>query len=185
MESDRQRWNRKYRQRDGAPESVAPIVAKYCHLAPPGRALDIAAGTGQNARFLAENGFVVTAIDISDIALSALAGIHPRLHPVCLDLDRWDLPENRYQLVINLHYLNRRLFTPIAEALVAGGVLIFETFIDPPPGRGGSTHCRDYLLKEYELRHAFAAMKTVFYEESTMPSALGDAKMASLVAIRR
>ena len=185
MESDRQRWNRKYRHRDDAPEPVAPIVAKYFRLAPPGRALDIAAGNGQNAHFLAENGFVVTAVDISDVALSALTGIHPRLHPACLDLDRWDPPKNRYQLVINLHYLNRRLFSPITETLVAGGVLIFETFIDPPPGRGEATHCPDYLLKENELRRAFAAMKTVFYEESTRPTALGEAKMASLVAIRQ
>ncbi|MFH1981619.1 MAG: hypothetical protein ABIL58_07240 [Pseudomonadota bacterium] len=54
MKSDRQRWNRKYRQRDVAPEPVDPIVAKYCRLVQPGRALDIAAGAGQNARYLAE-----------------------------------------------------------------------------------------------------------------------------------
>ncbi len=185
MISDRLRWNRKYRQMDTAGEAAAPIVAAHHHLAPPGRALDIAAGAGQNARFLAEKGFTVTAVDISDVALALLAGVHPRLHPVCLDLDRWTPPKNRYQLVINLRYLNRRLFTPIYESLVNGGVLIFETFIDPPSGRNGASHCKDYLLKENELRRAYASMNIVLYEEAVRECPQGAGKMASLVAVKR
>jgi len=183
--SDRQRWNRKYRQMDTAGESVAPIVAAHYPLAPPGRALDIAAGAGQNARFLAEKGFTVTAVDISDVALAPLAGIHPRLHPVCLDLDQWTPPKNRFQLVIDLRYLNRRLFTPIHESLAKGGVLIFETFIDPPPGRDVASHCKDYLLKENELRHTFSSMDIVLYEEAVRECPQGIGKMASLVAVKR
>ena len=185
MESDHRRWNRKYRERSAAPEAVAPIVAKYCRFAPPGRALDIAAGVGQNALYLAEQGFLVTAVDVSDVALGPLAGRHPRLYPVCLDLERWDPPKRRYQLVINLRYLNRRLLPLIKEALAPGGVLIFETFIDPPPGRDKASHCRDYLLRENELLRAFISLEVVYYEEAVRSCAQGDGKMASLVAIRR
>ena len=182
--SDRRRWNRKYRERGMTAEPVAAIVAEYCHLAPPGRALDIAAGTGQNARYLAEKGFSVTAVDISDEALGLLAGAHPHLYPLCVDLDRWKPPEDRFQLVVNLRYLNRRLYGPIQKALTRGGVLIFETFIDPPPGRSGATHCPDYLLGENELQNAFSAMDIVHYEETLHHCSQGDGRMASLVAIK-
>jgi tellurite methyltransferase len=185
MESDRRRWNEKYRTRDTSGETVAPIVSDHHCLAGGNRALDIAAGVGQNAIFLAEKGFTVTAVDISEVALRPLSGLHPRLHPLCLDLDLWDPPENHFHLIINLRYLNRRLFNPITAALVVGGILIFETFITPPPARNGASHRRAYLLRENELRKAFSTMEVLYYNESTRQCAQGEGKVASLVARRR
>lgn len=185
MQSDRQRWNRKYRERDTAGDSVAAIVAAYADLAPPGRALDIAAGTGQNAVYLAERGFDVTAVDISDVALAGLAGRHPRLHPLCLDLDDWQPPTAHYRLIINMRYLNRRLFDAMGAALAPGGVLIFETFIEAPPTRAGASHRSDYLLRENELLHAFLSLEIVYYEECVRRYSQGEGKTASLVGIRR
>ena len=39
----------------------------------PGRALDIAAGRGRNSLFLAELGFEVDAVDVSDVAVETVA----------------------------------------------------------------------------------------------------------------
>jgi hypothetical protein len=56
MRQDRLKWNEIYRNRDCSFDPT-PIVKNYCHLATRGVALDIAAGNGRNALFLAENGF--------------------------------------------------------------------------------------------------------------------------------
>ena len=51
--------------------SVEPnqFVARECADLPPGRALDLAAGEGRNAIWLARRGWAVTAVDFSRVAL--------------------------------------------------------------------------------------------------------------------
>src|SRR3972149_3718473 len=47
---------------------------------------------------------------------------------VVADLEDYRLPANRYDLIINFHYLQRSLAGPIVRALKRGGVLFFESF---------------------------------------------------------
>lgn len=180
-ENDRVRWNRKYRDRQYS-ATPAEIVTRYFHLASPGCALDIAAGTGKNALFLADNGFAVDAVDISDVAMDALAGRHPGITALCEDLDRYDIPAERYNLIVNIRYLNRRLYPQIVEGLQPGGLLIFQTYIEGPADGDGPS-CRDYLLRENELLHAFLCMNIRYYAEKreTGPTG-GPFYLASLVA---
>jgi SAM-dependent methyltransferase len=154
MLQDRLKWNEKY-QSENYPDEPAAIVKQYVELAGGKNALDIAAGNGRNALFLARQGFVVDAVDISDAGLNLFAAKHPNIHPICADLDDFDIPANRYDLIINIKYLNRRLFPYIREGLTPGGVLIFQTFLDSPDPGTDQPACRDYLLRENELLHAF------------------------------
>jgi SAM-dependent methyltransferase len=65
-------WDGRYRQRDGAMWSGRPngrLVAEVAALT-PGRALDVGCGEGADAFWLAQRGWTVTAIDISEIAIS-------------------------------------------------------------------------------------------------------------------
>ncbi len=65
-------WDTRYSERDGTMWSGRPngrLVAEVAGL-PPGRALDIGCGEGADAIWLAERGWTVTAIDISDVAVS-------------------------------------------------------------------------------------------------------------------
>jgi tellurite methyltransferase len=183
MEKDRIRWNEKYRVKtnSGAPSD---IVTRFYSLGKPGRALDIAAGMGKNALFLAEKGFEVDAVDISDVAMDALADRHLRVHARCRDLDTYDIPGGRYDLILNIRYLNRRLFPYIIEGLKPGGLLVFETFIEKPGENGVSMH-RDFLLRENELLHAFLALQVLHYEEKNVSGSKGPEQVASLVARNR
>ena len=183
MQKDRKKWNEKY-QTGSYSEDPSPIVKQYCKLAPEGRALDIAAGIGRNALFLAKQGFEVDAVDISDKALETLSGRHPNLHPICADLDVFDIPENRYSLILNIRFLNRRLFPIIQEGLKPGGLLIFETYLDAPSEADSGTFCRDYLLRSNELLHAFLSLRILFYEEGVSRQADDQRQSASLVAIK-
>lgn len=68
---DRETWNDRYRTRDLVWTANANqfVVAEIADL-PAGRALDLAAGEGRNAVWLAEQGWQVTAADYSDVAMA-------------------------------------------------------------------------------------------------------------------
>jgi tellurite methyltransferase len=184
MKKDRIKWNRKHfeKPRPGGPTA---IVETYAPLASTGRALDIAAGLGRNSIFLAQRGFDVEAVDISDAALGRYAGAHPRLRAICADLDVFDIPARRYDLIINIRFLQRRLFPQIMEGLAPGGMLVFETWIHHPEDPSEKPVCRDFLLRENELLHAFLPLRTLYYREAEQEEGGRPAEMASLVGIKK
>jgi SAM-dependent methyltransferase len=64
-------WDARYRERGGAVWSGKPngrLVAEVGVLS-PGRALDIGCGEGADAIWLAQRGWTVTAIDVSEVAI--------------------------------------------------------------------------------------------------------------------
>ena len=112
MKQDRFKWNKKYRE-DHYLAEVTGIVKRFYHLAPGKKALDIAAGTGRHAIFLASQGFSVDAVDISEVGLAEFAGKHPNITAVCADLDQFKIPADRYDLIVNVKFLNRQLFITV------------------------------------------------------------------------
>ena len=182
MKGDRGRWNERYRKKRYSTEP-SDIVARFAGLAPAGRALDLAAGNGRNSRFMAAEGFVVDALDISDYGLRPLAGADPNIRPVCTDLDRFDIPARRYSLIVNVRYLSRRLFPYIREGLAPGGLLIFQSYLETDHPDAASPSCRDYLLRKNELLHAFLPLHIVYYREAEDPSRDDRYLQASLVAV--
>jgi SAM-dependent methyltransferase len=68
---NREDWNDRYRTSDLVWTAHANqfVVAEVAGL-PAGRALDLAAGEGRNAVWLAEQGWQVTAADYSDVAIA-------------------------------------------------------------------------------------------------------------------
>jgi tellurite methyltransferase len=183
MLQDRYKWNEKY-QAASYPMEPPDILKNYIILAHGQKALDIAAGNGRNSIFLADWGFTVDAIDIADEGLRLFAGKHPNIHPICADLDHFDIPANRYDLIINLKFLNRRLFPYIRDGLTAGGILIFQTFLDTPNKNKDQPACRDYLLRENELLHAFLSLRVLFYNEAEERDSGEISALASLVAMK-
>lgn len=186
MHPDRLKWNRKYRSRAASLSShPSDIVTHFYHLASHGCALDIAAGNGRNSLFLAQKGFAVEALDIAELGLKMTAGRGPKVRAACVDLDVYDLVPQRYSLILNIRYLNRRLFPQISEALTGGGVLIFETYLKRPGFIPQRPFSDDHLLRVNELLLGFLKLQVVHYHE-TMTAATGEPyPLASLVAIKR
>jgi SAM-dependent methyltransferase len=183
MFQDRLKWNEKY-QSENYPDEPAAIVKQYSQLAGGKKVLDIAAGNGCNALFLARKGFSVDAVDISEAGLKLFAGKYTDIHPICADLDNFDILPNRYDLIINIKYLNRRLFPYIRAGLNRGGILIFQTFLDSPDGGEEQSLSRDYRLRENELLHAFLSLKILLYREGKEASHDDATHLATLVAAR-
>jgi SAM-dependent methyltransferase len=89
---DAEAWNERYRTSE-LMWSAGPnqfVEAELADLA-PGRAVDLAAGEGRNAIWLARRGWQVTAVDFSQVALDkgrAISGDLP-IAWVCADATTW------------------------------------------------------------------------------------------------
>ena len=183
MEQDRERWNKKYSNGEFPLEKPSKLLVEYIDLIPKGVALDIAAGLGRNALFLAEKGFKVDAVDYSDIAVQKLKSLHPNINPIHADLDKYRIEQNRYNLIINFNYLNRRLFPHIIYGLKPNGILIFQTFLDGEEEGLSQPSNPDFLLKKNELLHSFLRLRILFYKEEKVIKCDGSKSyQASLVA---
>jgi SAM-dependent methyltransferase len=101
-------WDARYSERDelwsGRPNGR--LVAEVAGL-PPGRALDIGCGEGADAIWLARRGWTVTAIDISDVALSRARAAADRtgvaVEWLCGDALQMALPAGSFDL-LSLQY---------------------------------------------------------------------------------
>ena len=183
MQEDKGRWNKRYKEKPFR-TWVEPVLEKYIERANVGYALDIACGEGRNTRFLLQKGFEVDAVDFSDYALSQIED-NPKIHKIDADLDFYSLEKNKYDLIVNINYLNRRFFHQIKEALKPRGVVIFETFIIAH-GDFDNPQNPEYLLRKNELLHAFIDMDVIYYEERLDVNMRSEKTMvASLVAQKR
>ncbi len=106
------------------------FVAAECAGLAPGRALDLAAGEGRNAIWLAERGWAVTAVDFSQVALDkgrTLAG-GADVEWVCADATRWrgdDTVELTVVAYLQLPAAERRAAVRAGvAALRAGGTFL-------------------------------------------------------------
>ncbi len=184
MTSDKERWNHRHVDRPTSTE-VSEIVKKYAERAKVGRALDIAAGVGRNTHFLADKGFVVDAVDYSDVALSKIKEI-ATINKIEADLDAYTFEQECYDLIVNCNYLDRRHFPLIKEALSEGGMLIFETFIATAGEGYHQPSNLDFVLRKNELLHAFIGLDIVYYEERDDVNNRGEkVRIASLVARKK
>jgi ubiquinone/menaquinone biosynthesis C-methylase UbiE len=106
-------------------------------LLPPAiglRALDLGCGTGQLARFLAEQGAAsVLGVDLSErmLAVARRDYAHPRVRYERAALEALSLPEASFDLVVSslaVHYVEdyRGLLRRIASWLDDGGVLVLS-----------------------------------------------------------
>lgn len=69
---DRERWQARWHARPDPPGEPEPFLVRMLPSLPKGRVLDVAAGAGRNALWLAAQGREVTAIDIAPAAIQRL-----------------------------------------------------------------------------------------------------------------
>lgn len=183
--ADRQRWDRRYDAQAYVlgTEPVA-FLAEVAPRLPKGKALDLAAGEGRNAVFLAERGWDVTALDISPVGLDKARRLaekhHVSITTRVVDLEGFQLPENAYDVIVMTYYLQRDLFPQIARALRPGGMAVIETYTRAH--RRYHPEFREaYLLEPDELLGALPGLTILRYQVRDD----GHAVRASLLAEKR
>ncbi|KYK36032.1 MAG: class I SAM-dependent methyltransferase [Theionarchaea archaeon] len=81
-------------------------LAMFLDRAPRGHALDIGCGEGRHSLFLAQNGYTVDAVDISEKALEKLTyyakeyDVNELIFPLSRDVRTMDFPQEKYDLVV-------------------------------------------------------------------------------------
>lgn len=169
----------------------APCVWFVNHtqlVLPASRLLDLACGHGRHARFFAERGACVTAVDRDAAALQSLATTQ-NVIAECRDIegDAWPYLQDSFDVIIVCNYLWRPTFASVLAAIKPGGVLLYETFMDGNE-RYGKPSRPDFLLRSNELltltRNTF---RIVAYEEGDALDAAGQpfAVKQKIAAIKR
>jgi SAM-dependent methyltransferase len=132
---------------------------------------------------LAEHGFGVFGVDIDvaavrDVARRARArGFTIRAWAA--DLTDYPLGTNRFDLILVTRYLDRRIFGALKNALVPGGVIVYETFTAAQRALGRGPRSPDHLLEPGELRKRFDDFEVIYSCEVDSPEAV-----ARVVAIK-
>ena len=187
----RERWNERYAREGVRPFARAPsdwLVAHRELLGGGGRALDVACGDGRNALCLAQLGYEVDAIDVSDVAIDALrAAVQERALPIAprvVDLEREPLPAGPYDAIVVFNFLQRELFGALQDALAAGGLLLYETLARAHVDELGHSFNPAYLLEPGELLRAFPGLEVVEHREGVVGQAGAQRGVASVVARR-
>jgi SAM-dependent methyltransferase len=138
-------WEQHYGERDRVWSGrVNARLAEVAEGLTPGRVLDLGCGEGGDALWLAERGWHVVAVDISETALQrAAAAADAREMGDRIDFAQHDLsdsfPAGTFDLVSAqfLHSMipldRPRILKQAADAVVPGGLLLIVDHAGPPP----------------------------------------------------
>jgi SAM-dependent methyltransferase len=164
LHPDAVKWNGRYQTEGKKWQNGRPrqLLLDYAHKLPKsGLALDAAAGVGVHGLFLAERGWHVVALDISEVGLrlakdqAVERGIW--LETAVFDLTNPWLPADTFDVILNFRFLERGTFPVYRRALKPGGWLLFETFVHPKR----TVKDPDYFLESGELRAAFTSFEII------------------------
>jgi len=156
-------------EKDGFTSTPSVFMKESTKDLPPGRALDVGAGQGRNAVWLAQQGWDVTAIDISGAGLAA-ASVNAKkvgisITTVKTTYQDFDFGTERWDLIVMI-----LSWAPVSDpAFVAwlnaslrpGGVLVFEHVLATEkqsfpgnvhalPPNALLSHFKDFHIQKYE-----------------------------------
>ncbi len=188
---ERARAAHQAQQADPAPSR---FLTQQLHRLPKGKVLDVAAGSGRNALYLASQGFDVEAIDRDMEALFKLATAakEQHLHHVAVktvDLerqtdDRPEFPKHSFDVIVVCFYLHRPLFPWLINALKPNGILLYETFTIDNYFRHRHPRRWEFCLAHNELLRLTSTMRVLSYDEGEHEGSpgMGPVFTAQLVA---
>jgi 2-polyprenyl-3-methyl-5-hydroxy-6-metoxy-1,4-benzoquinol methylase len=117
-----------------------PDIANIFLGASNPQALDIGCGQGRDAIYLAYNGFIVTAVDLSPVAIEQLTYIAQlnklQIIPMCQSITSISLDDNAYDIVLArtmLHHLHQRELPSLLDTIWSctrhGGYFLASVFM--------------------------------------------------------
>lgn len=150
------------------PTTASAWIEQWAHEVEAGAAvLDVASGNGRHARYFAQRGHPVLALDRDAAALASLDGIAGITSRVAdLEQAAWPLqPNEKFAAVVVTNYLHRPLFPWLLDALAPSGVLLYETFAAGNE-RFGRPSNPAFLLKPGELLDAVSGkLRVIAYQD--------------------
>jgi SAM-dependent methyltransferase len=156
----KEHWERHYGERDRIWSGRVNVrLAEVVSPLTPGHALDLGCGEGGDACWLAEHGWTVVAVDISETALQRGAaaaderGLRDRIQFVQHDLSD-GFPDGTFDL-ISAQFLHSmipfdrpQLLRRAADAVRPGGSLVIVDHAGPPPWASKLDHHHEFPSAE-------------------------------------
>jgi SAM-dependent methyltransferase len=193
VDEKRERWNQKYRESPGSWLTPDPFLlwafSEYILPLFPrgGSAFDLAGGAGRHAIWLAQRGWEVTLIDISETGVEQArqhAGpLASHIHFVVDDLTHFKAAQTEFEaafeVVMAFFYLERKSFSEIVKAVRPGGLLVYKTHTlkthtlaqaKLASGPKNPAH----LLKPGELLQLANGMRILHYQEEEAEKATAE-----------
>lgn len=162
-------WDERYAVGKYSSAEPHKLLVELAEKLSPGKALDLACGTGRHAIFLAEEGWTVTAVDNSSIGIEIARqrakekGVEVDFRIADLEKGEFEIKENAYDLICDFYYLQRDLFPQMQAGVKVGGIIISTIHIY---GEGEEEGI--FLLKEGELREFFRNFEILHYRETAL-----------------
>jgi SAM-dependent methyltransferase len=155
-----------------------------------GQILDLACGTGRNGLYLINNNIPVL---FSDVKKDSLAVIKETLNSNTAELAHFwhvDFEQKDNQLknrtfsgIMVFRYLHRPLFESIKNAILPGGIIIYETFT-VENRQFGRPHNAHYLLNKGELVAQFKDWNIIHQFEGIIDNQGSPQAIAQIIALK-
>lgn len=180
-------WNERYTRGEHIIKEPMPLVVRTASELKPGRALDLACGTGRHAIFLAERGWQVTAIDASHVGIemaetaARTRGVEVDWRVADLERDEFEIEAGAYDLIGVFYYLQRNLFPQIRAGVSHGGIVVAAIqMVDESPDVKPMNP--KFLLQPGELRAEFRGWEILHDYEGTPTEEGHRRRLAEIVA---
>ena len=178
-------WDKKYSERSHSSLEPDPfLVSAYQEFVadrPAGSALDLAGGVGRHAIWLAQRGWRVKLLDISEVGIrqaeenAVRTGTASSISVKACDLSTaQDLGREQYDLVVVFFFLQREIFPALISALKPGGILIYKTYTTGQKNFAGGPSHPMFLLEPKELLNAFSSMRVLHYHEANQQKGVAE-----------
>ena len=178
-------WDRKYTERSHSSLDPDPFLLtaydEFLAGSAPGLALDVAGGIGRHSVWLAQRGWRVKLLDISEVGIKQAeenaksTGTAALISLEVCDLNlRQDLGQEQYDLILVFFFLQRELFPSLISALKPGGILIYKTYTTQQKNFAGGPSHPMFLLQPNELLHAFSSMRVLHHRETTQQKGVAE-----------
>lgn len=182
-------WDERYRRGEHLNDAPLPLVINAALQCQPGRALDLACGVGRHARWLAEHGWQVTAVDASVVAIEILRqcagerGVDIDARVADLERGEFVIEPGAYDLIVVTCYLQRDLLPAIRIGVRVGGLVVAKiALVDDDPNVQPMNPA--FLLELGELRAAVVGWKLLHDFEGKLSGQEHKRAMAEVIARR-
>ena len=179
-------WDERYKEEEYV-LGTEPVefLKQNINRLPKGKALDIAMGEGRNAVYLAEAGWEVDGIEVSEAAIKKALALTAKnnvtINAIKGDLEKHEceIEKGKYDLISCFYYLQRDLFPEIKAGLKAGGMVIYQTFTVDNLKYQDHPRNPDHVLQPNELLRFFLDCRIIFYRECVLNN---ETAVASIIA---